>query len=111
MRFVGCEDMQFHGLHVFVFPNFAVVAFVMGIIYGLLYPGKENRLRLLKKAVGLGIILGIIVGLLSAIFLPGLLGILAIGASIFAFVIFILYFAIFFIIGTFDGDLIRGLLG
>jgi len=92
------------------FPNLAVISFVLGIVYGLLHPGKENRFGMIKRAIGLGVLLGILFGLLFAIFLPGFLGVLFLGVSILSFVMFVLLIALPFVIGTIVGDIIEALI-
>lgn len=85
----------------------ALEIFVMavGIVYGYLKPGKENRIVLFKKGVYIGIILGIILTMLGLIVNIKFLLL----SSIVGFVIFIevVLIAIFFVIGTFIGDWIE----
>ena len=90
--------------------NLAVVSFVLGVVYGLLHPGKENRLGMIKKAMGIGILLGIIFGLTLAFFLPGFLGVLVIGVSVVGFIVFVLMIALPFVVGTIVGDIIEALI-
>jgi len=90
--------------------NLAVVSFVLGVVYGLLHPGKENRLGMIKKALGIGILLGIIFGLTLAFFLPGFLGVLVIGVSVVGFIVFVLMIALPFVVGTIVGDIIEALI-
>jgi Mg/Co/Ni transporter MgtE len=85
-------------------------ALLLGIIYGLVKRGKQSKLEMLKKAVGIGFIIGIILAIPAILFMPGILAIFAVGAGIIAAVSFILYFAIFFVVGVFIGDLIEGLI-
>jgi len=82
-----------------------ILIIIIGIIYGYIRPGKEDRSALLKKGVVIGIILGaIMVGL-------GLLGgrtILLLGslAGVFVF-IEVIILAVLFIIGTYIGDMLE----
>ncbi len=92
------------------FPNLAVISFVLGVVYGLLHPGKENRFGMIRKAIGIGILIGIVFGLIVALFLPGFLGFLFLGVSVLSFVIFVLLIAIPFVLGTIVGDIIEALL-
>ncbi len=94
---------------IFPIPNLPLVFFILGVIYGFLHPGKEDRIKMLKKTLGIGFLLGLIFGLLIAIFLPGILSLFAVGMSIVAFTMLILTIAIPFIIGTIIGDLIESL--
>ncbi len=86
------------------------IFFILGVVYGYLHPGRENRIGMLMKATGLGVLLGIIFGLPAMFILPGMLGVFVIGMSAIAFVIAVLMVAIPFIIGTFFGDLLERIL-
>ena len=82
-----------------------ILIIIIGIIYGYMKPGKEDRSALLKKGVVIGIILGAIMVVLGLIGGGGilLLGGLA-GAVVFIEVIIL---AILFIIGTYIGDMLE----
>jgi len=82
-----------------------VLIIIIGIIYGYMKPGKEDRSALLKKGVVIGIILGAVMVVL------GLIGgrwILLLGtvARVLVFVEVIIL-AVLFIIGTYIGDLLE----
>ena len=75
---------------------------IVGILYGYLKPGKEDRTALLKKGLLIGLILAIILVALSAI--AGW-GFLLFGSVLGIFVfIEVILLAVLFIIGTFIGD-------
>ncbi len=82
-----------------------ILIIIIGIIYGYMKPGKEDRSALLKKGVVIGIILGGIMVVLGLIGGGGilLLGSLA-GAVVFIEVIIL---AVLFIIGTYIGDMLE----
>lgn len=82
-----------------------ILIIIIGIIYGYMKPGKEDRSTLLKKGVVIGIILGAIMVVLGLIGGRGilLLGSLA-GAVVFIEVIIL---AVLFIIGTYIGDMLE----
>ena len=82
-----------------------ILIIIIGIIYGYMKPGKEDRSALLKKGVVIGIILGAVMVVL------GLIGgrwILLLGslAGVFVFVEVIIL-AVLFIIGTYIGDMLE----
>jgi uncharacterized membrane protein len=82
-----------------------ILIIIIGIIYGYMKPGKEDRSALLKKGVVIGIILGaimVILGLIGggAILLLGSLA----GAAVFIEVIIL---TVLFIIGTYIGDILE----
>ncbi len=82
-----------------------ILIIIIGIIYGYMKPGKEDRSTLLKKGVVIGIILGaimVVLGLIGGRWIL-LLGTLA-GAVVFIEVIIL---AILFIIGTYIGDMLE----
>ena len=82
-----------------------ILIIIIGIIYGYMKPGKEDRSALLKRGVVIGIILGAIMvglGLLwgGAILLLGSL------AGVYLF-IEVIILAVLFIIGTYIGDMLE----
>jgi uncharacterized membrane protein len=82
-----------------------ILIIIIGIIYGYMKPGKEDRSTLLKKGVVIGIILGaimVVLGLIGGRWIL-LLGTLA-GAAVFIEVIIL---AVLFIIGTYIGDMVE----
>jgi uncharacterized membrane protein len=82
-----------------------ILIIIIGIIYGYLKPGKEDRSTLLKKGVVIGIILGaimVVLGLIGGRWIL-LLGTLA-GAAVFIEVVIL---AVLFIIGTYIGDMVE----
>ena len=82
-----------------------ILIVIIGIIYGYMKPGKENRSALLKRGVVIGIILGaimVVLGLLGGRTML-LLGSLA-GVYVFIEVIIL---AVLFIIGTYIGDMLE----
>jgi amino acid transporter len=83
-----------------------ILIILIGIIYGYMKPGKEDRSTLLKKGVVIGIILGVIMVVLGLI---GGRGILLLGSLVGAIVfIEVIILAILFIIGTYIGDMLEG---
>jgi hypothetical protein len=82
-----------------------ILIIIIGIIYGYMKPGKEDRSALFKKGVVIGIILGAIMVVLGLIGGKGilLLGSL-VGAAVFIEVIIL---AVLFIIGTYIGDMLE----
>jgi len=85
--------------------TFEILVIIIGIIYGYMKPGKEDRSALLKKGVVIGIILGAILVVLGLIGGKGilLLGTLA-GVVVFIEVIIL---AVLFIVGTYIGDMLE----
>jgi hypothetical protein len=82
-----------------------ILIIIIGIIYGYMKPGKEDRSTLLKKGVVIGIILGAIMVVL------GLIGgreILLLGSLVGAVVfIEVIILAVLFITGTYIGDMLE----
>ncbi len=82
-----------------------ILILIIGVIYGYMRPGKEDRSSLLKNGVIIGIILAIIMVVLGLI--GGreilLLGSL-VGAAVFIEVIIL---TVLFIIGTYIGDMLE----
>jgi uncharacterized membrane protein YqjE len=79
-----------------------IFAFLIGLIYAFVRPGKENRSRLFRDGMIIGIILALIlVGL--GVLTGG--AVLLIGTVVGIYVLFeIAILTIFFIVGTYIGD-------
>ena len=86
---------------------FEILILVIGIAYGFLHKGKEDKWGLLKIGAVIGIVLGIIFGALAIFLAPGAisLGIGMIGAL--GIFIAIILLAIIFIVGVFIGDFLE----
>jgi len=83
-----------------------ILAFIIGLVYGYVKPGKENRWELLKKGAMFGVILGIIFGLIG--FFVG--GLFLFAVTTIGIIIEVIFLVIIFIIGTFIGDLLEAAL-
>lgn len=82
-----------------------IITIAIGVIYGYLKPGQEDRKALLKKGVLIGIILGLVfTGLGLLVNIKFLLVSTIVGLVIFIEVILL---AMLFIAGTFIGDWIE----
>ena len=79
------------------------LTFVLGIIYGYVSPGRENRSALLWKGLIIGIVLAIILVVLG-FFVGGAIMTLS-GVAIFVEVVIL---TVLFIIGTWIGDWLEG---
>ena len=82
-----------------------ILIIIIGIIYGYMKPGKEDRSALSKNGVVIGLILGaimVVLGLIGGRWIL-LLGTLA-GVAVFIEVIIL---AVLFIIGTYIGDMVE----
>ena len=82
---------------------FEILAFIIGLIYGYVKPGKEKRWELFKKGIIYGIILGIIFGFIG-LFIGGLVYSAATAIGMFITVVILV---VIFIIGTFIGDILE----
>ncbi len=87
----------------------SILMIIIGIIYGYMKPGKEDRSALLKKGVVIGIILGAIMVVLG-LSVGGrgylLLGSLSGAVGVFVF-IEVIILTILFILGTYIGDMLE----
>ena len=79
------------------------LTFVIGIIYGYVSPGRENRGALLRKGLIIGIVLAIILVVLG-LFVGGTIMTLS-GVAVFIEVVIL---TVLFIIGTWIGDWLEG---
>ena len=82
---------------------FEILAFIIGLIYGYVKPGKEKRWELFKRGIIYGIILGIIFGFIG-LFIGGFVYSAATAIGMFITVIILV---VLFIIGTFFGDILE----
>ena len=79
------------------------LTFVLGIIYGYVSPGRENRGALLRKGLIIGVVLAIIL-VAVGLFVGGTIMALS-GMAVFIEVVIL---TVLFIIGTWIGDWLEG---
>lgn len=77
-----------------------VLAFIAGIVYGYVKPGREAKGELLKKGLKIGVLVGIFFAVLN-LFVGGFI---AFGATFIGILIGIGFLTIIFIAGTIVGD-------
>lgn len=89
--------------------GFELLIVLIGVTFGYLRPGREDKIGLLKNGIIVGILLAVIITFIFMIFAPniglGLLILGGIGATRFFFEVIVL--TLLFIIGTFIGDWIE----
>ncbi len=79
---------------------FDLLAFVAGVVYGYVNPGKEEKGKLLRKGLRTGVGVGIVFAILN-LFVRGSPGF---GATFIGSVIWIGFLTSIFILGTMIGD-------
>jgi hypothetical protein len=77
-----------------------LLAFIAGIIYGYMNPGREAKGKLLKKGLKIGVLIGIFFAFLN-LFIGGFI---AFGATLVGIIVGIGFLTIIFIGGTIIGD-------
>jgi len=77
-----------------------LLAFIAGIAYGYMNPGKESRKHLLKKGLKIGVLVGTFFAILN-LFLGGFL---AFGATLIGTIVGIGVLTVIFVGGTIVGD-------
>jgi hypothetical protein len=82
-----------------------MLALIVGVLYGYMSPGKEDKMKILKNGLKWGVMIGIALAVLNLL-LGG--GFLMSGAGLFGSIIAVVYLTIFFIIGAFIGDFLEG---
>jgi hypothetical protein len=82
---------------------FEILIIMIGLIYGYLKPGKEDRMSLFKKGILIGIILAIIFIFLGALMGGGVMILFSGFLSVVVFIEIIKY-TVLFIVGTLIGD-------
>jgi len=89
---------------------FELLNFIIGIAFGFFHHGKEDLLGILRNGAIIGIVLGIIFVLLSALLVPEGISISVGFLGVFGIFIQIIIFVIIFIAGAFTGDWLEGIL-
>jgi len=89
---------------------FELLNFFIGIAFGFFHHGKEDLLGILRNGAIIGIVLGIIFVLLSALLVPEGISISVGFPDVFGIFIQIIIFVIIFIAGAFIGDWLEGIL-
>jgi len=89
---------------------FELLNFIIGIAFGFFHHGKEDLSGILKNGAIIGIVLGIIFVLLSALLVPEGISISVGFLGVFGIFIQIIIFVIIFIAGAFIGDWLEGIL-
>jgi len=89
---------------------FELLNFIIGIAFGFFHHGKEDLLGILRNGAIIGIVLGIIFVLLSALLVPEGISISVGFLGVFGIFIQIIIFVIIFIAGAFIGDWLEGIL-
>ncbi|MDI6654897.1 MAG: hypothetical protein QME59_03320 [Candidatus Hydrothermarchaeota archaeon] len=77
-----------------------ILAFIAGIVYGYINPGKEAKGKLLKKGLKIGVIIGIVFAVLN-LFVGGFL---TFGTTLIGSIIAIGFLTLMFVAGTIIGD-------
>lgn len=89
---------------------FELLNFIIGIAFGFFHHGKEDLLGILRNGAIIGLVLGIIFVLLSALLVPEGISISVGFLGVFGIFIQIIIFVIIFIAGAFIGDWLEGIL-
>jgi uncharacterized membrane protein len=84
--------------------------FIIGIAFGFFHHGKEDFMGILKNGAIIGIVLGIFFVLVSMFLVPGGISIGVGFLGVFGIFIEIMIFVLIFIVGTFIGDWLEGVL-
>lgn len=77
-----------------------LLAFIAGIIYGYVNPGKEAKGKILKKGLKIGVLIGIVFAVLN-LFVGGFM---TFGATLIGSIIGIGFLTLMFVAGTIIGD-------
>lgn len=81
-----------------------LVAFVVGLVYGMLKAGKQDKSELFKRGLLIGLVVGIVLAVIGLLTGYGALGVAGFVAALWsAFVLSLL-----FILGVWLGDVLTG---
>jgi len=90
--------------------NLDLLIILAGVVYGYVRPGKEDKMKILKNGFKWGLVIGVVLGIIGFILKRSLVALGAGVAGVFVILIVALAITIEFIIGTFLGDLLEGVL-
>lgn len=82
-----------------------LVVFLVGILYGYLKPGRQDKVKLLKTGFVVGVVLAVLFALVGSVADANPLGL---GAGILATILGVLFLTVLFIIGVWIGDWLEG---
>lgn len=82
-----------------------LLVFVIGIFYGWLSPGRQNKSALFKQGVLIGLVLAIVFALIGFLFNTNPLGL---GTGFIWFVVSAIILSLLFVLGVWLGDMIEG---
>lgn len=77
-----------------------LLTLALGVAYGYMNPGKEDRMKIMKKGLLIGVILGAVFGAIGFF----VKGIVLFAGSLIAWVIGMAIMTVIFILGTVVGD-------
>src|SRR5687767_14635413 len=84
-----------------------LLTFVIGLLYGWLSPGRENKMRLLRNGVIFGLLLAIVLGLIGFFTGYSPLGVGS-GRDMLSLFVSVVILTLLFVLGAWIGDLIEG---
>lgn len=81
------------------------IVLLIGILYGYLSPGRQDKMRLFRNGLVIGIVLGLVFALLGSVagFHP-----LGLGAGVVAIVLGVVVLTVLFVLGAWIGDFLEG---
>ena len=85
-----------------------LIVFVIGLLYGWLSPGRQNKSALFRTGVYIGVLVAVVFGIIGLLLNANPLGV---GAGILGFIIAVVILSLLFILGVWLGDLIEGASG
>lgn len=83
---------------------FGWLALILGIVYGYMTPGRQNKMDLFKTAILIGIVVGLVFAAIG--WLTGI-NALGIGEGIIGVIIGALVIAVLFVVGAWIGDFLE----
>ncbi|HEV8361616.1 MAG TPA: hypothetical protein VGR28_14300 [Candidatus Thermoplasmatota archaeon] len=83
------------------------IVLLIGILYGYMTPGRQDKMAIFKKGVVIGIILALVLGIIGYVANVDPLG-LGLGTGILALLISVIFLTIAFVVGVWIGDMIEG---
>jgi predicted membrane protein len=88
-------------------PMWGWIVLIIGIVYGYMTPGRQDKMALFKKGVLIGIVLAVLFALVGYVTNTDPLG-GGLGTGVIGVLISIVFLSIAFVIGAWIGDWIEG---
>ncbi|MCA1813548.1 MAG: hypothetical protein LC624_06310 [Halobacteriales archaeon] len=82
------------------------LALLIGIVYGYVTPGRQDKMQLFKMAIVYGIVIAVVLALIGYFLNTDALG-LGLGATVVGIIVSVIVISIIFVLGAWIGDFLE----